>query len=465
MQIKKTCALFVILAQINLQAQTDLTGENLYRLGMAHLQGVAKTYDPQVAKSLFNEASKKGYAPAMNQLGNMYAFGTGTRRNLDSAIFWYKKSIAAGNKDACYSLGNMYKIEGGISQDFQEAFTYFSMGSDMSSLQCKKMVAYMCYKGFGTNQDYNKAFTLFKELAENGNKNAMYFLGLCYRNGYGTGVNSELASQWLQKAALNERQATRELGEDAPENVGVISPQIQYELNKLKGGFENFKAANTNNYQGVYNGYAIYYDWSGKFVTEIQPLLLDLKKEVNSYIGFWKEGNAEATPIKMNSNNNNFKFNNGCSYTRNNHYSGRKPETWHFNEANLNLAFNNDSILLSGFVQFYSKERREPGKPLQIILKKAIDKNAYQESAVNLSLYPNPATNQTTVQFSLSNASRIVFQVYAQNGTLVYTDKEKLLPPGTYTYNLPIGKLIAGTYNIQLIVDGKAKAAKTLVKQ
>ncbi len=464
--MKKLLILLFCVMQVSLFAQSSAESNILFENAVGYLRGITRTYNPQLGKKLLDSAISLGNAKAMNAMGNIYAKGTVVNKNMDSALYWYKRSLSSGYEGACINLGNLYRFGKDIPQDFKEATNYYIKGVTQNDKECKTLLAYMYYKGLGIKQDYEKSFLLYKESAEMGNENSMYFLGVCYKNGYGTPANKALANEWLQKASSkNSRLATAELKEEVPENISAINPYLQNQLLQLRSNKEKFIAANKNNYEGIYLGYAVYYDWSGKFVSEIQPLTLQLNKNNGKYNGSWKEGIYEETTITLTSKGNEFEFSENNSYKRNNHYSARTPETWDFNKANLNLAFRNDSILLSGFVQFYSKERREPGKPLQIILKKAIGDFDDNKEKVNFAIFPNPALAYTSVEFNLLKTAKISFKIFAQSGVLIYADAEKLLPQGIYKYSLPTADLIAGTYNIQLLVNGKKSTTNILVKQ
>jgi uncharacterized protein len=465
--MKKLLTLIFVALQFSLQAQVNVESDPLVNQAKGYFTGLTRNYDPILGKKIIDSAIKLGNANAMNTLGNLYLNGVTVTKNVDSAIYWYKKSASAGYSTSCLILGNLYREDKKVLQDFKEAVKYYTLGVKLNNASCKNMLAYMYYKGFGTTQDYNKAFSLYKETANLGNQNAMYFLGLCYKNGYGTAVDKEQAKFWLQKSASYFfEQANTELKEDMPENISVVTPYLQNQLLQLKKTTEKFIVSNKNNYEGVYSGYAIYYDWSGSFVTEIEPLILKLKKEEGKYFGVWKEGNYDDANITISKTGNIFKFNTEASYKRNNHYSGRKAEEWNFNNANLALSFNNDSVQLAGYVQFYSKKRKEPGKPLQIILKKLISPiEEVNNNNLSFLVFPNPAVDYTTVEFSLLKSAKIAFKIYTQSGSLVYTDNEKLLPEGTYKYNLPTTNLANGTYNIQIVVNGKASTTNILVKQ
>ena len=48
---------------------------------------------------------------------------------------------------------------------------------------------------------YSEAMSIFKLLAEQGNTDAQYFLGCCYRSGSGIKCDLEQGAKWLLKAA------------------------------------------------------------------------------------------------------------------------------------------------------------------------------------------------------------------------------------------------------------------------
>ena len=460
--MKKFLTLIFCIIHFSLIAQTsvDILTEN----AVGHIQGITRTYDPQLGKRMLDTAILQGSATAMNAMGNIYLKGKIVKRIVDSALYLYKKSADGGCVGAYINLGNIYRVGKYTKQDFVKAVYYYKLGVEKRDIECKSLLAYMYFKGFGIKQDYIKSFSLNKECVKAGHVSAMYFLGLCYKNGYGTSLNNDLALELLQKSAeRNNRIATSELKEAKPENI--IDPVLERELEALKTSKESFIASNKNDYQGIYKGYAIYYDWSGKIIVDLKPLTLSLTKTTNKYLGIWKEGDYDEVEIEMSKQANNFNFEQNCTYKRNDRYSARTPETWSFNSAKLDLYFKKDSFLLHGFVQFYSKERREPGRPLQIFLKKSFNDFELLDSKVLFTLYPNPTSSFTIIDFELNKTAKISFKIFTQNGLLVYNDYGKLLPMGSYKCNIPTDNLVAGTYSVQLLVNGKMSTTKILVKQ
>jgi hypothetical protein len=466
--MKKAPILFLLVSQLNAFSQ-DSPGESDYKEGIRHLEGIIHKYDPLRARQFFWSAASQQNSKAMLALGSMYSKGLTGTINADSAHYWYNHASTAGATNTSLLTGQMYQFGKGVPVDFAKAARYYKEGISQNSNPCKTAFAYLSYKGLGTAQNYETAFRLFREVAETDQtQQAMYFLGLCYRNGYGTTANAEQANYWLKKAAaIGDDAAFKELNEEpTPENLTVITSSLQQQLKTILDHAEHFKADNNNNYEGVYTGHAVYYDWSGKYVSEILPLKVELKKTGTGYTGTWQEGEKTSSSISMLVDGNRFTFNKNSWYTRNNHYSGRKDEIWQFNDADLQLAFLDDNTQLSGFVRFYSPRRGEPGKPLQIILSKKTVYSPHTITSVSdMKLIPNPATSQCMVQFKLAESAKVTVQVYSQNGSLMHVEQQKLLPAGMYNYPISLSKLAAGVYYVQILIDGQKAETKTLIKQ
>jgi TPR repeat protein len=447
-------------------AQQRQPAQVLYAEAQSYLKGMNQSFSPQSALVLFHQSASMGYAKAMKALGDMYSRGRGMSINADSALYWYSAAAEAGSGGACAEAGKLYKSGEVVPQNFHRAVDFFSGGASMGDKECRNLLAYMYFKGLGTSQNYSRAFSLYSALAGEGDVNAMYFLGLCYRNGYGTRADAASGEKWLKKAAgRHYAQAIHELNsEPKPENRSISEPEFQREAERLTAYQEKFSALSDNNYEGDYTGYVVYFDWSGKFATEISSLSLKIRKSPGGYKAEWKEKDSDAADLQLSVSGNRFSFDENSDYTRRDHYSNRKPEVWNFNGAQLQLGFLNDSIQLAGSMQFYSNDRKEPGKPVKVFLKKSIEEST-ASSIAGMSLMPNPAESFTKVQFTSVSNSRISLLVVDQYGKIVHREADRLLPKGTYTYTLPVDRLAGGTYAVQVLVDGKLSKSMQLVKQ
>jgi len=97
----------------------------------------------QKASTLFKEAAKQGYAPAEENLGNMYLNGLGVSRDDDKAAYWYKKAAEQGNAAAEANLGSMYVYGLGVPKDYTKAVYWFKKAAEQGNATAKANLEYL----------------------------------------------------------------------------------------------------------------------------------------------------------------------------------------------------------------------------------------------------------------------------------------------------------------------------------
>jgi subtilisin family serine protease len=75
------------------------------------------------------------------------------------------------------------------------------------------------------------------------------------------------------------------------------------------------------------------------------------------------------------------------------------------------------------------------------------------EPSRNFKLYPNPAQNQVTINFSIPASDRLQLKVFDLNGKLVYQQENKNYPPGNYILDIPTDSWKTGAYFFELRGD------------
>lgn len=83
---------------------------------------------------------------------------------------------------------------------------------------------------------------------------------------------------------------------------------------------------------------------------------------------------------------------------------------------------------------------------------------------VNVSVFPNPATDQVNIRYTLEQAADVDFVLMDELGRTVRTSHRDNVAPGEQTEQLIIGELAAGTYYIQLQA-GEIAETKALIVQ
>ncbi len=80
----------------------------------------------------------------------------------------------------------------------------------------------------GVKQDYDLAFSWFTRAAKGGCPQAMYHLGMCNANGYGTPVDLALAFDWYRKSAeRGDEDAMHRVGEALEKGLGTAPDRTE----------------------------------------------------------------------------------------------------------------------------------------------------------------------------------------------------------------------------------------------
>ena len=123
----------------------------LYNLGILYQQGQYVSQDYRLAYDYFMKAAKRGFPEAQMSLGWLYERGLGTGKNLEEAVYWYRRSATFGkaamksrsyyqanllahrdsqylhgNKDAQFLLGKLFENgEQGVNADVGQAVEWY----------------------------------------------------------------------------------------------------------------------------------------------------------------------------------------------------------------------------------------------------------------------------------------------------------------------------------------------------
>jgi serine protease len=87
------------------------------------------------------------------------------------------------------------------------------------------------------------------------------------------------------------------------------------------------------------------------------------------------------------------------------------------------------------------------------------------ENAVQLSVYPNPASDQLLINFFLNDPAKTALSIYNSLGEKIYEMESKNFKPGKQSVSLNTQKFENGIYFINLSIDGKPSLQKfTILK-
>ena len=84
-------------------------------MGYFYYTGIGTNVDKQKAFELYQKAANLGHSFAQNNLALMYEDGDGIAKNIDQAIFWYKKAVEQGYQKAQSRLEKVLKIKNTVN--------------------------------------------------------------------------------------------------------------------------------------------------------------------------------------------------------------------------------------------------------------------------------------------------------------------------------------------------------------
>lgn len=98
--------------------------------------------------------------------------------NSSDYIEWLKKAAQKGSLEAYLALGQYYNGNN-AAQDYKEAIKWFNKGANKGNAACAVSLGFMYAYGHGTDVDYNKAISYFEAPAKAGNQRAQFGMGYC----------------------------------------------------------------------------------------------------------------------------------------------------------------------------------------------------------------------------------------------------------------------------------------------
>ncbi len=222
--------------------------EAQYDLAVMLRAGYGQPRNDTLAASWLQKAADSGYGPAQRDLGDMYHHGLGVTRDEAEAWKWLDLSIKtlAGEQiaadaalfkerdDAAAALG---------ADDLAQAKTLEAAWKPAAPAPGQQVISAEVDLDIGR---FDEARNLLTPLAQGGNRDAQFLLGMVYLFAFGVPKDTATAIVWLRKAADQGHAGAQSilgilyhLGQDVPEddaaafdlmwkaaNQGVITAQV-----------------------------------------------------------------------------------------------------------------------------------------------------------------------------------------------------------------------------------------------
>lgn len=435
--VRTVCLLQFIVALSILPLGLSANEKNSQK-DLTHAVRVLKNLDTDQSKEwafavLEDAAVNDSNAYTMNVIGLAYVAGSGVEKDSTLAMQWLEKAGQCGYSDAFHNIGMIYKYaKCGIKQNFTKAYQAYSKGAERGSVLCKYDAGFMLYKGLGCEQDYEKSVKLFEEGAEQGHSPSLYMLGLCYRNGYGVEQDTARASYYLNSSAsLSFSPAMEEMMRPNPENylqenLG-LQENIPSSMPTISTDVNDMSLAN-----GVYQGFLVVYDWSGKFVLGEKPVAMTISQEDNvNYLGDIIFAD-DTIPYKARlMEDGSLSFANGKVQMEERYTVGRKV-CYKIDKAQLDVW--GDKIY--GKLSLYSLKEKEPERPMYIELSRPGKGNTANDGEVQIKATPNPFYNSFDVTFDLTERTETMIRIFDKTGIMAYSKNLGYLDAGNHTVNV-----------------------------
>jgi TPR repeat protein len=172
-------------AQGNQDAITVLKDRSEFEKDLSYYSGDGAIKDPSQAVSWYRKYAEMDYAECQYLLAESYATGTGVKKDKQLALHWYKLAADLNHGQAQYALAMEYEKAG--EKDLALKW-YIRAG--VNKIPVNDKIKY-----------YSDDFKLMSQIADKGDLDAIYTLGLIFESGYTQTKNEKNAVIWYERAA------------------------------------------------------------------------------------------------------------------------------------------------------------------------------------------------------------------------------------------------------------------------
>jgi FOG: TPR repeat, SEL1 subfamily len=182
--------------------------------------GVADRYDDGVADKKgrilvsrssrnaakwFRKSAEHGCAPAQNNLGIILSARNATHKNIEEALFWFRKAFKADSTLAATNIAITYRQ----TRKFRKAVHWFRVSVDSGDDDARVQLGIHYYWGKGVKKDPVVAVRCFrrairgKNICEAGRDDAFFYLGIAYCEGKGVRQSVATARKLFKRANID----------------------------------------------------------------------------------------------------------------------------------------------------------------------------------------------------------------------------------------------------------------------
>ena len=168
-------------------------------LALAYSSGEAVPKDGARALELLRRAAEKNYIPAMSTLAQSLRTGSDGTKDLVEAKRWFRRAVDGGDPVAMVLLGDML-VAGEEAEGAKEAFQLYSRAIDLGDTEAIYSLGLLYRDGKGVPVDWAKAKALFEQAVHAGDSGATITLAHSYATRDKPWTNFEEAARWYRRA-------------------------------------------------------------------------------------------------------------------------------------------------------------------------------------------------------------------------------------------------------------------------
>ncbi len=159
----------------------------LFNLGRAYhkrglepgLESADRTRALRSAYLRYDDAMRRGYVSALNNLAVMYEIGDGVEPNQQMAIDLLKRGAEQGHPLAMYNLGIRYRYGLGVRRDWGQAYELFAKSAETGFVAAMVELGDALARGRGVTNP-RRGVEWLQRAADAGSARAKYLLGVTY---------------------------------------------------------------------------------------------------------------------------------------------------------------------------------------------------------------------------------------------------------------------------------------------
>ncbi len=197
------------------------------RLGDAYEQGVGVPVNEKLAFDWRMKAARRGIVLAQLKIGKMYQDGIGVDRDREQAWYWFRRAANEGNTEAQQLLARFHHYAGDVEVDRAVARSWFEKVAKQGYEGAILFLSVFDNIRYQADEVWHNRLPELHKVAEDGDLEAAYQLGLRYERGVGcVAKDAAAAVDWYRRAAAGEhRQAVLALARIYASGLGGVAPK------------------------------------------------------------------------------------------------------------------------------------------------------------------------------------------------------------------------------------------------